>query len=57
MYDLYSTQVGIQTVNHRPDGSTYAGPQFGEEIEKLIDYIQNSYKYNTKYGNDRTKVR
>ena len=57
MYDLYSAQVGKQTVNEHKDGSFYEGPQFGEEIENLIGFIEKSYKYSTQYGNDGAKSR
>ncbi len=57
MYDLYSAQVGKQTINEHKDGSFYEGPQFGEEIENLIGFIEKSYKYSTQYGNDGAKAR
>ena len=55
MYALYSAQVGIQITNDHADGTVYQGPQFGEQIESLISFIEKSYKYSTENENAEEK--
>ena len=55
MYALYSAQVGIQITNEHADGTVYQGPQFGEQIESLISFIEKSYKYSTENENAEEK--
>lgn len=42
MYQAYKDKVGIQVVTHYENGSCYKGPQFGEEIENLIECIKKN---------------
>lgn len=38
-----------QETIHYSDGTCYVGPQFGEHLDKMFEYIEHNYKYmNTK---------
>lgn len=54
-YGIYQTAVGVQEHIVHLDKSTYEGPQFGEQVEALLDRVEKSYKYSEVYNTETVK--